>query len=61
MTKEEERISEQAISIATELFRTRQEMVGATYGTPHWKDLKRHLDKLERKQRALASRRGFGK
>ena len=48
MTKEEERISEQAIAIATELFRTRHEMVGATYGTPHWKDLKRHLDKLER-------------
>lgn len=61
MTKEEERISEQAISIATELFRTRQEMVWATYGSPHWKDLKRHLDKLERKQRALVIRMGFGK
>ena len=61
MTKEEERISEQAIAIATELFRTRQEMVGATYGTPHWTDLKRHLDKLERKQRALVRSRRFGK
>ena len=61
MTKEEERISEQSIAIATELFRTRQEMVGVTYGTPHWKDLKRHLDKLERKQRALVMNRRFGK
>ena len=61
MTNEEERISEQAISIATELFRTRQEMVGATYGTPHWKDLKRHLDKLERRQRSLVMNRRFGK
>lgn len=60
MTKEEERISEQAVSIATELFRTRHEMAMAKFGGPHYKDLRKRMARLL-KQRDSLKRKLEGK